>query len=187
MSTIASRAAARLLVVPVLASASLLSPSPAAHADDDTGSSLVLPAEIAKDEAAEHPHHATDGDKTKEQAEEKAQKRVDKVMSTVRSRAGKPYSYGAAGPNAFDCSGLVQWVYRHVGKNLPRTSGAQAGATQRVRNPRVGDLVFFTSGGRVYHVGIYAGNHTLWHASRPGVPVRRDRIWTSSVFYGHVR
>lgn len=183
MSTLATRAAARLLVVPVLASASLFSSAPAAHADDPTGSSLVPAAEIAKDEAAQQPHQASDHDK----AEAKAAKRVDKVMNTVRSRAGKPYVYGAAGPNAFDCSGLVQWVYRHVGKNLPRTSGAQAGATQRVRNPQVGDLVFFTSGGRVYHVGIYAGNHTLWHASRPGVPVRRDRIWSGSVFYGHVR
>ncbi len=107
-------------------------------------------------------------------------------MSTVRSRAGRPYVYGAAGPNAFDCSGLVQWVFRHVGKRLPRTSGAQAGATRRVSRPRVGDLVFFTSGRSVYHVGIYAGNHTLWHASRPGSPVRKDRIWTGSVFYGRV-
>lgn len=183
MSTITSRVAARLLVVPVLASACLFSPAPAARADDNTGSSLVPAAEIAKDEAAQHPHHASSQDKAKE----KAEKRIDRVMDTVRSRAGKPYVYGAAGPNAFDCSGLVQWVYRHVGENLPRTSGAQAGATQRIRNPQVGDLVFFTSGGRVYHVGIYAGNHTLWHASRPGVPVRRDRIWTGSVFYGRVR
>lgn len=186
MSTIASRAAARLLVVPVLASACLFSPASPAHADDDTGSSLVLPAEIAKEEAATNPSGSSEKD-GEDRAKKKAAKRVDRVMSTVRSRAGKPYVYGAAGPNAFDCSGLVQWVYRHVGKSLPRTSGAQAGATQRIRNPQVGDLVFFTSGGRVYHVGIYAGNHTLWHASRPGVPVRRDRIWSGSVFYGRVR
>ncbi|GAA1511683.1 C40 family peptidase [Nocardioides humi] len=179
MSTIVSRAAARLLVVPVLAAVFLVAPTPSAHADDDA-SSLVLPAEQAKEEAAGHQ----DG---KSKAAKKAEKRIDKVMATVRSRAGKPYRYGAAGPNAFDCSGLVQWVYRHVGKRLPRTSGAQAGATQRVRSPRVGDLVFFTSGSRVYHVGIYAGAHTLWHASRPGVPVRKERIWTSSVFYGRVR
>ncbi|MBM0125774.1 C40 family peptidase [Pimelobacter simplex] len=184
MSTITSRVAARLLVVPVLASASLFSPAPAAQADGG-GSSLVPAAEIAKDEAADHSHVSAE-DKAKK-AKKKAKKRIDRVMDTVRSRAGKPYAYGAAGPNAFDCSGLVQWVYRHVGENLPRTSGAQAGATQRIRNPQVGDLVFFTSGGRVYHVGIYAGNRTLWHASRPGVPVRRDPIWTGSVFYGRVR
>ncbi|MCR1783447.1 C40 family peptidase [Nocardioides carbamazepini] len=184
MSTIASRAAARLLVVPLLAAACLFTPAPQAHADDDVVSTLT-PAEQNKENTADG---ATNGEKSKkEKAEERAEKRIDKVMATVRSRAGKPYAYGAAGPNAFDCSGLVQWVYRHVGENLPRTSSAQAGATQRVRSPQVGDLVFFTSGGRVYHVGIYAGDRMLWHASRPGVPVRKDRIWTGSVFYGRVR
>ncbi|TNM36192.1 NlpC/P60 family protein [Nocardioides albidus] len=184
MSTIATRAAARLLV-PVLASACLIAPAPQAHADGD-GASFVPAAEAAKTEAAAHPATSTKHEAEKKAAK-KAAKRVERVMSTVRSRAGKPYVYGAAGPNAFDCSGLVQWVYRHVGERLPRTSGAQAGATQRIRNPRVGDLVFFTSGGHVYHVGIYAGGHTIWHASRPGVPVRKDRIWSGSVFYGRVR
>ncbi|WP_408897787.1 C40 family peptidase [Nocardioides sp. R1-1] len=186
MSTIALRAAARLLVVPALASACLLSPAPQAHADDQ---SFTTAAEQNKDHAADGATTGAESEQKskKEKAEKRAKKRADKVMATVRSRAGKPYSYGAAGPNAFDCSGLVQWVYRHVGENLPRTSGAQAGATQRVRSPQVGDLVFFTSGGSVYHVGIYAGDRTIWHASRPGVPVRRDRIWTGSVFYGRVR
>jgi len=180
MSTIASRAAARLLVVPVLAAASLFSPAPQAHADDGV-STFVLPAEQAKE------HSAEDGGKKKATKAKKAAKRGERVLAAARSRAGKPYVYGAAGPNAFDCSGLVQWVYRRVGERLPRTSGAQAGATRRIRSPQLGDLVFFTSGGRVYHVGIYAGNRTIWHASRPGVPVRRDRIWTGAVFYGRVR
>jgi len=185
MSTLASRAAARLLVVPVLASACLLTPATPAHADDRHVETLGVAAEQAKEHAADQS--TTDSSSKKEKAEKRAKRRVAKVMAAARSRAGKPYAYGAAGPNAFDCSGLVQWVYRRVGERLPRTSGAQAGATQRVRRPQVGDLVFFTSGGRVYHVGIYAGRHTIWHASRPGVPVRRDRIWSSSVFYGHVR
>lgn len=192
MSTLVSRAAARLLVVPVLASVCLFTPAPQAHADDPDRAVLhVLPAETAEGGAADQPQTADTAAQNKaekaHQAKKRAAKRVARVMATVRSRAGKPYVYGAAGPNAFDCSGLVQWTYRHVGKNLPRTSGAQAGATRRVGRPQVGDLVFFTSGGRVYHVGIYAGNHTLWHASRPGVPVRRDRIWSGSVFYGRVR
>lgn len=111
---------------------------------------------------------------------------VGAVLRIAASKAGTPYSYGATGPNAFDCSGFTQWVFNRVGKNLPRTSSAQAGAVRRVSagDARPGDLVFFTGGGGVYHVGIYAGGGTLWHAPRTGEGVRRERIWTSSVFYG---
>jgi len=108
------------------------------------------------------------------------------VLRIAASKAGTPYSYGATGPGAFDCSGFTQWVFHRVGKNLPRTSSAQAGAVRRVSagDARPGDLVFFTGGSGVYHVGIYAGGGMLWHAPRPGEGVRRERIWTSSVFYG---
>ena len=54
-------------------------------------------------------------------------------------------------------------------------------------NVRRGDLVFFTSRGSVYHVAIYAGHGYIWHAPYSGARVRRDHIWTSSVFYGRVR
>ncbi len=155
----------------------LAAPSPQARADEvfDPAKNVATTSSNAQEL------------KDAEKAIKKAARRGERAISAARSRAGKPYSYGAAGPNAFDCSGLTQWVYRRVGERLPRTSGAQAAATRRVSQPRRGDLVFFTSGGRVYHVGIYAGNRMIWHASRPGVPVRKDRIWSSSVFYGRVR
>ncbi|KRB80567.1 glycoside hydrolase [Nocardioides sp. Root190] len=111
----------------------------------------------------------------------------NRAVSVARSRAGSAYRYGGTGPRAFDCSGLTQWVYKKLGKRLPRTSDAQAGAVRRVKHPRRGDLVFFHNGGNVYHVGIYAGRHQLWHASRPGTPVQKARIWSNSVFYGRVR
>lgn len=112
-----------------------------------------------------------------------------RVMRVAASKAGSPYVYGATGPNTFDCSGYTSWVFRQVGKGLPRTSGAQAGATMRIaaRDRRVGDLVFFHSGGDVYHVGIYAGRGNIWHSARPGTVVHRAHIWSSSVFYGRVR
>jgi cell wall-associated NlpC family hydrolase len=112
-----------------------------------------------------------------------------RIMRVAASKAGSPYVYGAAGPNAFDCSGYTSWVFRQVGKGLPRTSGAQAGATMRIAagNRQVGDLVFFHTGGDVYHVGIYAGGGNIWHSARPGTVVHREHIWTSSVFYGRVR
>ena len=77
----------------------------------------------------------------------------------------------------------------NVGKSLPHSSSAQVRKTERIQrqNRRRGDLVFFYSGGGVYHVGIYAGRGNIWHASQPGVPVRKVKIWTSQVFYGRLR
>jgi len=112
-----------------------------------------------------------------------------KALRAAASRRGSAYVYGGTGPTRFDCSGLTRWAYARAGKSLPRTSSAQAGAVRRVSRAaaKPGDLVFFTSGGRVYHVGIYAGRNQLWHASRPGVPVGKAAIWTRSVFFGKVR
>ena len=115
-----------------------------------------------------------------------------KASSAVKwaaTRKGSPYRYGATGPRRFDCSGLTQWAYARVGKSLPHSSSAQVSKTKRVwkKDRRRGDLVFFHSRGSVYHVGIYAGRNKIWHSSRPGTPVRKSEIWTSSVFYGRVR
>ncbi|WP_205472356.1 C40 family peptidase [Nocardioides sp. SYSU D00038] len=110
--------------------------------------------------------------------------RGKRVVRIAASKAGSPYRYGGNGPGVFDCSGFTRWVYARVGRHLPRTSSAQAGAVRRVGKPRLGDLVFFTGGSGVYHVGIYAGGHSIWHAPSTGRSVSRERIWTSSVFYG---
>ena len=112
-----------------------------------------------------------------------------KVVKVAATRAGSMYRYGAMGPRRFDCSGLVKWSYARVGRNLPRTSSAQYRSTQHIGRSqrRAGDLVFFMSRGRVYHVGIYAGGGKLWDAPRPGKRVTKRTIWTSSVRYGRVR
>ncbi len=119
----------------------------------------------------------------------RAARRGHHVIRIASSKRGAPYRWGATGPGAFDCSGFTLWVYAHVGRHLPHSSSAQSGRVRRIgaRSARPGDLVFFTSGGHVYHVAIYAGHHQIWHASRPGVGVRKERIWTRSVFYGRVR
>lgn len=115
--------------------------------------------------------------------------RGERVVRVARSKRGAPYRYGAAGPRAFDCSGFTQWVFRHVDERLPHSSDAQVGRTRRIRPgaARPGDLVFFHDGGNVYHVGIYAGRHSVWHSPRTGSTVHKARIWTRSVFYGRVR
>ena len=111
-----------------------------------------------------------------------------RVVHVAASKAGTPYVYGASGPSAFDCSGFTRWVYAKVGRHLPRTSSAQAGAVRHVSasDRRPGDLVFFSSGGHVYHVAIYAGGDSVWHAPRPGESVHREHLWTHAVSYGRV-
>ncbi|TSE01284.1 NlpC/P60 family protein [Skermania sp. ID1734] len=88
------------------------------------------------------------------------------------SRIGDPYVWGATGPNAFDCSGLVQWAYKQVGKQLPRTSQAQGegGVPVRKEDLQPGDVVLFYPDHS--HVGIYAGDGMVLHASTFGVPVQ---------------
>jgi cell wall-associated NlpC family hydrolase len=106
------------------------------------------------------------------------------------AQRGDPYRWGASGPSAFDCSGLVYYVYtKQLGKKLPRTASAQRLATVRIAKAsiRPGDLVFFTSYGRVYHVGVYAGSNKVWHSPRPGQRVQLSTIWTRAWVAGRVR
>jgi cell wall-associated NlpC family hydrolase len=103
---------------------------------------------------------------------------------------GKPYVYGAAGPSAFDCSGLVQYVYGRLGVRLPHNAELQYRDTIHLPAFRYlgpGDLVFFHSGRYVYHVGIYAGHYMVWVAPHSGSHVKLERIWTWSVWFGRAR
>ena len=94
------------------------------------------------------------------------------AMSNALSKVGKPYRWGASGPNAFDCSGLVKWSFAQAGRSMPRTSRAQSVAGMPVSraNLQPGDLVFFYK--PISHVGIYIGNNKVVHASRKGQPVK---------------
>jgi cell wall-associated NlpC family hydrolase len=94
------------------------------------------------------------------------------AVSRALSKLGTPYRWGATGPNAFDCSGLVKWSFAQAGKSLPRTSRAQSAAGTPVSkaNLQPGDLVFFYK--PISHVGIYIGNGKIVHASRKGQPVK---------------
>nr|DAE66889.1 MAG TPA: NlpC/P60 family [Caudoviricetes sp.] len=80
---------------------------------------------------------------------------------------GKPYVWGAEGPDAFDCSGLVKYALEKAfGKSFPHYSGDQYSSSRGVKDPQIGDLVFFGPGGR-NHVGVYAGNGKVWSAMNP--------------------
>ncbi|MEU9706880.1 C40 family peptidase [Streptomyces sp. NPDC047981] len=112
-----------------------------------------------------------------------------KALNIAASKKGSPYKYGASGPTRFDCSGLTLYSYKKAGKSLPRTAQQQYNKTRHISasSRQKGDLVFFHSGGRVYHVGIYAGSGKIWHSPKKGSWVKLDKIWTSKVYYGRVR
>ncbi len=88
------------------------------------------------------------------------------------AQVGKPYRYGGADLNGFDCSGLVFYIHRELGLNVPRTAAEQYAASQpvNVRRLEPGDLLFFRTTKRhvVSHVGIYAGDGRFVHAPQSG-------------------
>ena len=123
--------------------------------------------------------------------------RVAQGYSIASNQRGDWYQYGAAGPNRFDCSGLVYYSYRKAGFSVPRTSSAQASHAHRIAKSNLhrGDLVFFYNGSarasNVYHVAIFVGwdhgRRIVLHAPRSGERVHREAIWTSKWFAGTLR
>ena len=122
-------------------------------------------------------------------------KQVLRAAGVALGQRGDGYAYGAAGPGAFDCSGLIYYSFRKAGFSaMPRTSSAQAGHVRRIAKSNLhrGDLMFFANGGGVYHAGIFVGRTKggaplILHSSSPGRPVRIDVPWTSSWFAGTMR
>ncbi|GGR16634.1 C40 family peptidase [Streptomyces roseolus] len=105
-----------------------------------------------------------------------ADSRAAAAVLAARRAVGKPYVWGATGPTAFDCSGLMVWAYRQAGISLPRTSAAQRQAGRQVplSQAQPGDLVTYR--GDASHVAIYAGNGQVIHAPYPGARVRYDPV-----------
>ena len=94
------------------------------------------------------------------------------AVQTALAQVGKPYVWGASGPNAYDCSGLTMYSYAAAGVALPHSSSAQSVMGIPVSRDQLqpGDLVFFYS--PVSHVGMYIGNGQMVHASTSGTPVQ---------------
>ena len=99
-----------------------------------------------------------------------ASSRTAAVVALAKEQVGKPYVWGATGPDKFDCSGLVQYVYQHAaGINLPRTTYDQVkvGQTVPLDQLQAGDLVFWGSETAPYHVAIYIGNNQYVNSATP--------------------
>ena len=94
------------------------------------------------------------------------------AVSTAMAQLGDPYVWAAAGPDAFDCSGLTQYAYAAAGIQLPHSSSMQStmGTPVSTAALQPGDLLFFYS--PVSHVGMYIGNGQMVHASTYGEPVK---------------
>ena len=112
--------------------------------------------------------------------------RAAAAVAYARAQVGDAYVYGAAGPDAFDCSGLTMMAWAQAGVGLPHSSSAQMGSGPRVSSSDLqpGDLVFYYS--PVSHVGIYIGGGLIIHAANPSEGVTVAGVF-SMPYSGAVR
>jgi cell wall-associated NlpC family hydrolase len=103
------------------------------------------------------------------------------AVAKAKEQIGKPYEWGASGPNSFDCSGLTMYAWRAGGRSLPHSSRAQWSATTRVSVSAVqpGDILFY--GSPIHHVGIYVGGGQMVEAPETGEYVRYASIYRSDL------
>ena len=110
------------------------------------------------------------------------------AVAWAEQQVGKPYVYGASGPDSFDCSGLTMRAWEAAGVRINRSSRDQYRQVYKITydSMRPGDLIFYgtvaSDPGSVYHVVMYIGNGQVVEASRAGVPVRIAAVrWTSTM------
>ncbi|WP_149362063.1 NlpC/P60 family protein [Lolliginicoccus suaedae] len=98
------------------------------------------------------------------------------IVKAALTRLGRPYVWGATGPEEFDCSGLVMWAHNQAGRSVPRTSQMQAVGGMPVSPSEIqpGDVITYYSDAS--HVGLYIGDGQIVHASTFGVPVKVDTV-----------
>jgi cell wall-associated NlpC family hydrolase len=184
---------------PQLASADL-SLAPARQVSSDAATSSVMPvaaaapaapaaASVVKHDSpvsraaarpaaqpARHTASSSSSSSTPAQAAPAAASSVGaRALAEARSQLGVPYVWGGTSPSGFDCSGLMQWAFDQVGKDLPRTSAAQSRVGQSISQDelRPGDLIFFHS--PVSHVAMYAGNGQMIEAPTQGQDVKMSK------------
>ncbi len=111
------------------------------------------------------------------------------LYSVLSQQVGKRYVWGATGPNSFDCSGLVYYCFNKVGKKISRlTAHGYYNSCKKVKasDRQPGDLIFWASGGKVYHVAVYIGDGMQIGAESPKVGVVRKRVSSGVYAYGRL-
>ncbi len=103
------------------------------------------------------------------------------VVNAALTRVGAPYVWGDAGPDSFDCSGLVVWAFHQAGITVPHSSEALATGGQPVALDEMqpGDVISFFPDAS--HVGIYVGDGRVIHASFEGLPVTVESLYTAPI------
>jgi cell wall-associated NlpC family hydrolase len=116
------------------------------------------------------------------------------AVAFAKKQVGKPYQYGAAGPKAYDCSGLQMASYLHAGLTLPRVAADQyvgSGPQLPLDQAQAGDLLFFatdvTEPATIYHVAMYLGGGEVLDAPHTGADVEIRELWTTDLLPHVVR
>jgi cell wall-associated NlpC family hydrolase len=112
--------------------------------------------------------------------------RAAQAVHFAMAQIGKPYVYGAAGPNAYDCSGLTMAAWGSAGVGLPHSSSAQYGSGTHISASQLqpGDLVFYYH--PISHVGMYIGHGMIVNAENPSAGIRVTGLY-SMPYVGAVR
>jgi len=111
------------------------------------------------------------------------------AVNAARSVLGAPYVWGAAGPDAFDCSGLTSWAWAQAGVVIPHSAAAQYAVLPHVplSDVQPGDVIYYGNFGP--HVALYVGGGMIIHARHPGIggQVQEDSMYGYDTPYGAVR
>jgi cell wall-associated NlpC family hydrolase len=118
-----------------------------------------------------------------------AQSVGERAAAVALGQVGVRYRYGGTTTSGFDCSGLVQYSYRHAGKELPRTTGQLWSSSASIGRDDIqaGDLLFFSFEGKMSHVGIYVGKQQFVHAPSSGKTVTVAKLTSSHYASAFVR
>jgi len=155
------------------------------RSDDPVAPSPVPSAPAEETPSVEVPSEETPAEQAPAEEASLGQQIVDYAMNFL----GKPYVYGAEGPNSFDCSGFTGYVYKHFGYSLSRSAASQLsdGVAVDMSDIQIGDIICWRAYGSskaATHVGIYIGNNEYIHASTTGYQVRINEMsYGSNVRY----